>query len=187
MDTLVSNVYPMVQLATVDNNDSNDDLVCFERKPTDSRFLSNDFVAITPEEPLTPEIQSLTFVFPKSSLPRYTSINELFMSMCVSLEKQVTTSTTNATTGVITETVSDWGPVEDADNVAPCTFLHDVFWKQVEVYLGDTLVTASHSFRFVMSHLGRILGFHKTAFETFLSSELGVYFLFHFNFFLELR
>lgn len=174
MDTLVSNVYPMVQLATVDTNDTNDDLVCFDRKATDSRFLSNDFVAITPEEPLSPEIESLTFVFPKSALPRYTSINEIFMSMCVSLEKKVTKTTTDKTTGVSTTTVGAWEPVEDGDNVAPCSFLHDVFWRQVEVYLGDTLVTASHSFRFVMSHLGRILGFHKTAFDTFLTTELGL-------------
>ena len=174
MDTLVSNVYPMVQLATVDTNDTNDDLVCFERKPTDSRFLSNDFVSITPEEPLSPEIKVLTFVFPKSSLPRYTSINEIFMSLCLSLEKRVTKTTTDATTGVSTTTTGNWEPVEDADNVAPCSFLHDVFWQQVEVYLGDTLVTASHTFRFVMSHLGRILGFHKNAFDTFLAPELGL-------------
>jgi len=160
METLVSNVFPMAQLATVDANDADDDLVAFGRKPTDARFLSNDFVAITPEEPINPEIESLTFIIPKSSLPRYTSVNEILLSMCVSLETKKKSET-------------EWKPVLDADNVAPSSFLPDIFWKQAEVYLGDTLVTPGHTFRHISAHLGRILGYHRTTFETYFGTELG--------------
>lgn len=162
MEALVNNVYPTSDLVTHDPNDSNDDLLAFKRKPTDSRFLSNNSVTLTPEEPLSPEIENLTYVLPRSSLPTYTAINEILISMAVSIEKKLDAETT-------------WKPVAAEDNVAPVNFLPDIFWEKVEIWLGDTLVSTSHNFRYVMAHVGRILAYNKEAFNTYCATELGFY------------
>lgn len=160
MEALVSNVYPTSELATVDSSDPLDELVSFTRKPADSRFLSNNFIALTPNEQLTPDIQEVSFSQPRSVLPIYTSLNEIYVAMSVSLVKK-TTDTAAATC------------VLDADNVAPVSFLPDVFWDTFEIYFNDTLVSSNHKFRHISAHLGRLLGFHKGALDTFCGTELG--------------
>jgi hypothetical protein len=160
MEALVNNVYPTAELVTQDPNDSNDDLLNFKHKTTDNRFLSNSSITLTPEEPLTPEIDHLTYNLPRSSLPTYTAINEILMSMCVSLEQKGTSD-------------SSWKPVLAADNVAPVNFLPDMMWERVEIYLGDTLVSTSHTYRHVMAHVGRLLSYNKEAYDSYCATELG--------------
>lgn len=160
MEALVSNVYPTSDLVTQDPNDSNDDLVAFNRKPTDSRFLSNPSVTLTPEEPLSPEITVLTYNLPRTSLPTYTAVNEILVSLCVSIEKKGTSDTA-------------WKPLVTADNVAPVNFLPDMLWEKVEIYLGDTLISPSHSYRYVGAHVGRMMAYNKEAFNTYCATELG--------------
>ena len=162
MEALVNNVYPTADLVTHDPHDSNDDLVIFTRKSTDSRFLSNNSITVTPEEPLQPDITNLTYNLPRSSLPTYTAINEILISMTVSLEKRVGAETT-------------WKALDAADNMAPVNFLPDMFWEKVEIWLGDTLVSASHNYRYVMAHIGRLLAYEKKAFDTYCATELGFY------------
>jgi hypothetical protein len=161
MDALVSNIYPTSELATVDSNDPLDDLVSFSRKPSDSRFLSNDFVCLTPNQPLTKDITNLSFSVPRSVLPVYTSLNEIYIDMSVSLKKKSTAS----------ETATK--PVPDTDNIAPVSFLSDVFWETVEIYFNDTLVSSSHKYRSIAAHLGRMLGYHGATFKAFAGTELG--------------
>lgn len=160
MEALVSNVYPTAELATIDSSDPMDDLVAFTRKPSDSRFLSNNFVVLTPNEPLTTDIQEVSFSQPRSVLPIYTSLNEIYVSMIVSLHKKDTDG-------------GEKKPVVDADNVAPLSFLSDAFWESFEIYFNDTLVGCSHKYRHISAHLGRILGFHKDALDTYCGTELG--------------
>jgi hypothetical protein len=160
MEALVSNVYPTSELATIDSSDPLDDLVAFTRKPSDSRFLSNNFVVLTPNEQITKDVQEVSFSQPRSVLPIYSSLNEIYVSMSVSLVKK-----DNST--------ADPAPVVDADNVAPVSFLPDVFWDNFEIYFNDTLVSCSHKFRHISAHLGRILGFHKGALDTYCGTELG--------------
>lgn len=163
MEALVSNVYPTSELATVDSSDPLDDLVAFTRKPSDSRFLSNNFVVLTPNEQLTKDIQEVSFSQPRSVLPIYTSLNEIYVSMSVSLVKKENTSSASSV------------PVTDDDNVAPVSFLPDCFWDTFEIYFNDTLASCSHKYRHISAHLGRILGFHKDALDTYCGTELGQY------------
>lgn len=160
MEALVSNVYPTSELATVDSADPLDDLVAFARKPSDSRFLSNNFTALSPNEPLTKDIQEISFSLPRSVLPIYTSLNEIYISMTASIVKK-------ATDGAVPTAL------EAADNVAPVAFLPDAMWDSFEIYFNDTLVGCNHKYRHISAHLGRILGFHKEAFNTYGGSELG--------------
>lgn len=162
MEALVNNVYPTADLVTHDPNDSNDDLVAFNRKPTDSRFLSNNSITLTPEQPLTPGIESLNYVLPRTSLPTYAAVNEILIAMRVSIEKKIKNEST-------------WKVVAATDNVAPVNFLPDIFWEKIEIYLGDTLVSASHNYRHIMAHLGRILCYNKEAFNTYCATEFGYF------------
>jgi hypothetical protein len=168
MEALVNNVYPTSDLVTQDPNDVNDDLVCFKRKATDNRFLSNSSITLTPEEPLTPEIEVLTYVVPRSALPTYTAVNEILISMCVSLEQN-------------SDTAATWKSVVAADNVAPVNFLPDMFWEKVEVWLGDTLVSSTHTYRYVMAHIGRLLAYNREAYDTYCATELGKTLRFHYT------
>lgn len=165
MDALVSNVYPTSELATIDSSDPLDDLVAFGRKPSDTRFLSNNFFTLSPNEPLTKDIREISFSQNRTVLPIYTSLNEIYISVTASIVKY--DSATDKTS-----------PVTDIDNVAPLAFFPDTLWDSFEIYFNDTLVGCNHKYRHISAHLGRILGFHKTAYETFGGSELGYSFYF---------
>lgn len=162
MDALVSNVYPTAELATIDSADPLDDLVAFARKPSDTRFLSNNFVVLSPNEPITKDMQEISFSQARSVLPIYTSLNEIYISITASLVKR---ATADAAASAVT----------DSDNVAPLAFLPDTLWDSFEIYFNDTLVGCSHKYRHISAHLGRLLGFNKSAFETYGGSELGKY------------
>lgn len=164
MEALVSNVYPTSQLATVDASDPLDDLVMFSRKPADSRFLSNNFKPLTPNEPITKDIQEISFSQPRSVLPVYTSLNEIFVAVTASITKN---------TPALGSTAASSGGVVDGDNVAPISFLPDTMWESFEIYFNDTLVGCSHKYRHISAHLGRIVNYPKTSFDAFGGPELG--------------
>lgn len=161
MDALVSNIYPTSELATVDSSDPFDDLVSFSRKPSDSRFLSNDFVSLSANQPITIDITNISFSVPRSVLPVYTSLNEIFIDMTVSLTKKDTPADTTTK------------PVPATENIAPLAFLSDAFWETFEVYFNDTLVSSNHKYRSIAAHLGRILGYHGDSFLAYTGTELG--------------
>lgn len=163
MESLVSNVYPTSELATLDSSDPLDDLVAFSRKPSDTRFLSNNFFTLSPNEPITKDMEEISFSQSRSVLPIYTALNEIYISVTASLVKRENGSTESK-------------PVADADNVAPASFLPDTMWDSLEIYFNDTLVGCSHKYRHISAHLGRLLGFNKAAFESFGGSELGNFF-----------
>lgn len=164
MEALVSNVYPTSELATLDSSDPLDDLVAFTRKPSDTRFLSNNFVVLSPNEPITKDLEEISFSQARTVLPIYTSLNEIYISVTASLVK-------HDSEGEAAK------PVVDADNVAPVAFLPDTMWDSFEIYFNDTLVGCNHKYRHISAHLGRLLGFNKTAFESYGGSELGKVFL----------
>jgi hypothetical protein len=95
-------------------------------------------------------------------LPIYTSLNEIYISVTASIVKYDST----------TDKAS---PVVDVDNMAPLAFFPDTLWDSFEIYFNDTLVGCNHKYRHISAHLGRILGFHKSAYETFGGSELGIF------------
>lgn len=160
MEALVNNVYPTADLVTQDPTDPTDELICFRRKITDTRFLANTSITLTPEEPLTPDTDVLTYSLPKSVLPIFTAANEISISMGVCLEKKKTSEST-------------WTAVLATDNVAPVNFLPDTMWEKVDVLLSDTMVSTSHTYRHIMAHLGRILSFNRTHFNSYMASEIG--------------
>jgi len=161
MENLVSNVYPTSEITEMNSGESDDgSLVAFTRKSSDVRFLSNDWITLTSLEPITPDVQTLTFSIPRTTLPRYTYLNEIMLSLTLSLEKQVAGSQT-------------FVPVEESDNISPSAFLHDIFFERIEVYLNDVLVSSSHNYRYVMAHLARIIAFHEAPFKTYFSTEMG--------------
>lgn len=165
MEALVSNVYPTTELATVDSSDPLDDLVMFSRKPSDSRFLSNNFTVLSPNEPITKDIQEISFSQPRTVLPIYSTLNEVYISVTASITK--TTPPVGATAGSV-------GGVIDGDNVAPLAFLPDTMWESFEIYFNDTLVGCSHKYRHISAHLGRIINYPKSAFDAFSGTELGM-------------
>lgn len=166
MEALVSNVYPTSELATLDSSDPLDDLVTFSRKPSDSRFLSNNFTVLTPNEPLSTDLQEISFSQPRSVLPIYTSLNEIYISVTASLVKTATDD--GAAEGLV-----------DDDNAAPVAFLPDTMWESFDIYFNDTLVSSSHKYRHISAYLGRILGFNQSSLSAFGGTELGKI-LFHF-------
>lgn len=160
MEALVNNVYPTSELATVDSSDPMDDLVMFSRKPSDSRFLSNNFACLTPNEPISKDMKEISFSQSRTNLPLYSSLNEIYV----------------AVTATVTKTPTDGGTpaaVEDADNVAPLAFLPDTLWESFEIYFNDTQVACSHKYRHITAHMGRILSYPKTAFAAYSGPELG--------------
>ena len=118
MEALVITVFPNHELVEVDI--SEEALVMFERRAADNRFLANDFVVLSPEEPITTATNVLTYNLPRSMLPKYLSLSEVLLAMTVSLEKQVEGKTT-------------WEGVTKADNCAPISFLPDVMFEKVQI------------------------------------------------------
>lgn len=153
MDALLSNIQPSNELIT-----SNDDVISFQPAKTDSRYLSNNFTVITPQEPITPTGSTYNFELPSSLLPRYTHINQLYCSLGLTLMKKE-------------EGKTEFEPVEQADNVAPCAYLLDSFFSQIDIFLNDRCVTSSNSYRDISSVLAKRLFFGKAPQETFLRTE----------------
>ena len=68
----MNSVFPNNELTEVDS--SEEALVTFERKPADNRYLANDFVVLSPEEPITSSSNVLTYNLPRSMLPKYLAL-----------------------------------------------------------------------------------------------------------------
>ena len=142
MEALVSTVFPNHELVEVDA--SEEDLVCFSRRPADNRYLANDFTILSPEEPITNDTTVLTYNLPRSMLPRYISLSEILVAAVVSLCKQE-------------EGRTAWEAVTDADNCAPVSFLADVLFEKVTLLPDDRFANRPPQFFKSRQHFFRLL------------------------------
>lgn len=155
MESILSNVTPTNDLVVV-----NDSVLNFRKPATDVRFLSNKFVSIPPIEPISPSGTTYNFEIGSSVLPRYTYLNEIFVSLKVSLVKMENDGT-------------EWVPVTEADNVGVSPFFLDSFFSQIDIFLNDVKVTNSNCFRDISSVMAKKLFFNKSATDTYLSTEMA--------------
>lgn len=155
METLLSNVATSESILT--NEES---IVNFDKLPTDSRYLSNSFVALSPVEPVSHDQQVYTFRIADNDSLNFTLLSEIYCSAKISLVKQVTGS-------------EDWVPLEEADNVLPTPHFTDLMWSKVELFLNHTRISSTNTFRFLSASIARRLYFQSRANQTFLQTEIA--------------
>ena len=157
MDTLLSNVATSESILT---NESDDCVVNFEKLPTDSRYLSNNFIALSPVEPVSHDQQVYTFRIADNDSLNFTLLSEIYCSAKISIVKQVTGS-------------EEWVPLEEADNVLPTPHFTDLMWSKVELFLNHTRISSTNTFRFLSASIARRLYFQSRANQTFLQTEIA--------------
>ena len=157
METLLSNVATSESILTNENDEC---VVNFEKLPTDSRYLSNNFVALSPVEPVSHDQQVYTFRIADNDSLNFTLLSEIYCSAKISLVKQTTGS-------------EEWVPVEEADNVLPTLHFTDLMWSKVELFLNHTRISSTNTFRFLSASIARRLYFQSRANRTFLQTEIA--------------
>ncbi len=114
MDTLAGGTSGLV---SEDAEEGTFTLDLFKRPKTSDDVLSCHFVELTPQEPIHDDIPAVTFNLAASSLPVYTALDEIYVSL----------------TAAITKIGADGkkSPVTYNDNVSPAARLCDTLWEKV--------------------------------------------------------
>lgn len=154
MDTLASAITPVDVLIPEDQ-----DVLRFRNLGTDERFMANDFQYLVPAESLS-DNPEFTFMITGGVIPRYTYLNQVFVSCKVRLMKL------DPSSGLYVGT-------ENEDNVAPCPFLIDSLFENCDIYLNDQRVTEDNQFRFYSAYISKRLFFPEICYDTYLEAEVA--------------
>ena len=157
MENLVSNVVTSESILT---NDGEESILNYDKLSTDTRFLANPYVSLTPLEPVTADQTTYNFIIRNNEALNYTLLSEIYCCAKVSLVKQK-------------DGEENWTPVEVSDNCLVASYLTDVMWSKVEVFLNQTRISSTNTFRFLSACLAKRIFFQKRANETYLDTELA--------------
>ena len=125
-------------LASQDTEGGSFALDLFKTAKTSDDVLGCNYVEVTPQEAIFDEIKSLTFNLPQTNLPVYTALDEIYVSLTLSISK-IDTTTMKKT------------PVEYSDNVRVVDRVQDCIWNRVRDYSYIRKFSPFNVFIFIIS------------------------------------